>query len=327
MLKTIDLSIIIVSYNCKEYLKNCLRSVLKEVLKLSHEVIVVDNASTDATVEMLKKEFPYIILINNSINVGFSKANNQAVRQSKGKYILLLNPDTIVLGGAIERVVDFMENTKDSGAVGCKILNPDGSIQLGCVRSFPTISTKLFEQFYLWKLFSKSKLFGKHLMTYFNYKEVIEVDMLSGSFMLLRAKTLNEVGLFDENSFLYCDDIDICYRIKKAGWKIFYIPYAEIIHYGGRSTSQAMVKTLYESYKANDYFFTKHNSRVFLVITRLFVFIGSFLRLWVWIFITIFISAKRHEAKNRIQVYSKVLLKLTKSIISGRIWYKAPVFD
>ena len=253
-----DLSISIVNYDGKDYLKECLDSIYSSNSRIDFEIIVVDNGSSDGSVEMVKEKFPSVILIENSKNEGFVKANNKGIQASRGRYVLSLNNDTVILGNALDTLVKFMDNHPDVGACGPKVLNSDGTIQHQCKRGFPTISSTLSYFFGLHKIFPKSKVFGHYLMTYLNPDEVNEVDALSGACLMVRREVIERVGLLDEDYVMYGDDLDWCYRIKKAGWKIYYVPQAKIIHYGGRSSRKSPYKSIKWFYRAAAIFYKKH---------------------------------------------------------------------
>ena len=233
-----DVSVSIVNYNAKEYLDRCLKALYKSIKKHSFEVIVVDNASDDGSADLVKIKFPTAKLIINSSNLGFIKANNIGIQNSKGRYVLCLNNDTEVLDRSIDKLVAFMDSHPDAGAAGPKLLNSDGTLQMQCRRGFPTLSNSLFYFSGLNRLFPKSKLLGGYLLTYLDDKNMTEVDSLCGAAMIVRREVIDKVGLMDESYYMYGDDIDWCYRIKKTGWKVYYLPDAEIIHYGGRGGSR-----------------------------------------------------------------------------------------
>lgn len=253
----LSLSIVIVNHNVEHLLKECLQSVYCNTRQISFEIIVVDNNSTDGSVEMLRKEFPGVKLIENQENLGFAKATNQGLRESRGRYVLLLNPDTVVLSGALDKMVEFMEANSQAGALGCKLLYPDGSLQPSC-RSFPTLTTAFFENTGLEKLFPKNKVIGRHRIGYWDHNDIREVDQPTGAALMVRQEILSQVGLMDEQFYMYYDDIDWCYRIKKRGWKIYLIPLAQIIHYGGQSAGLNMAEMRIQGYKSRHKFFRKH---------------------------------------------------------------------
>ena len=212
-----NLSIIIVNYNVKEFLQNFIHSIYKAAQNISYEIIIVDNASDDGSVEFIKEKFPDVKLIANQKNLGFSKANNIGLAQSKGEYLLLLNPDTIVREDTFEKMISFSKNNPDAGLAGCKILNPDGTFQLACRRSFPGPWTSFCKVTGLSNLFPNSKLFARYNLTYLDENKTYEVDAISGSFMMFPRKIYEKIGGLDEQFFMYGEDLDFCYRIQKAG--------------------------------------------------------------------------------------------------------------
>ena len=220
----VNLSVIIVNYNVKVFLEQALHSILKALEGISSEVFVVDNASRDGSVALIKKKFPDIKLIENKKNVGFARANNQALQKAGGNVVCLINPDTLVSEDTFRICLDYLKTHKDVGMVGCKILNPDGTLQLACRRSFPTPWVAFSKVVGLNDLFPKSKLFGKYNLTYLDPEKTTEVDAISGSFMMIQKRAIDDIGLLDETFFLYGEDLDWCYRMGQAGWKIVYLP-------------------------------------------------------------------------------------------------------
>ena len=257
----IDLSVVIVNYNVCEFLIQTLRSVEQASRDLSVETWVVDNNSIDDSLATVSREFPGVKVIANDQNVGFGAANNQAILRARGEYILILNPDTIVQEDTLVRLKSFMDSHEDCGALGCQILNPDGSFAPESRRSFPTPETAFYRMTGLGRLFPRSKRFGRYNLTYLEQDQESEVDALSGSCMLVRRDALlseNGAGLFDEDFFMYGEDLDLCYRIKKAGWKIWYTPSTQIIHYKGESTKKGELKYVRLFYGAMLLFLEKH---------------------------------------------------------------------
>lgn len=266
-MNTIDLSIIIVSYNTKEFLKKCLASILDSIDgKLNYDVIVVDNDSSDDTKDMIGKEFLSrhfgnqakpkhpesptfqrdsgqarmteelgVIYIQNEKNLGFSKANNIGVKQAKGRYVLFLNPDTIVYPNTLETMVDFMDKNKDAGAATCKVVLPNGEIDDASHRGFPTPWNAFCYFSGLSKLFPKSKLVSGYTLTFLDLSTMHEIDSAAGSFMLVRREAGKGVGWWDEDYFFYGEDLDFCYKLKEKKWKIYYVPTTSILHYKGVS--------------------------------------------------------------------------------------------
>ncbi len=260
-----ELSIIIVNYNVKEFLQNLLHSIEKASLNISHEIIIVDNASDDGSVELIREKFPSVKLIVNTENLGFGKANNQALELAKGKYLLLINPDTIVSEDTLDKMIRFFEDSTEAGLAGCKILNPDGTLQLACRRSFPGPWTSFCKVTGLSNLFPKSKLFSRYNLTYLDEDQTYEVDAISGSFMMMKKETYDKVGGFDEEFFMYGEDLDLCYRIQQAGFKVFYVHTTQIIHYKGESTKRSRLDETKVFYDAMHLFVKKHFSSSFLV--------------------------------------------------------------
>lgn len=231
----IDLSISIINWNTGDYLKKCLQSIEENVEGISYEAIVVDNNSSDGSIDMIRNCFPKIKLIENRTNLGFSRANNQAIKKAAGRYILLLNPDTLVLDKAIVKMIDFMEQHSNTGIIGCKLLNEDGSVQMSC-RTFPTLNS-LFHTFTgLDTKFPKSPILSHHIMSYWNHDEIREVDWVSGACLIVRHAVIKQIGLLDEQFFMYYEDLDYCRRARQKGWRIYYLPEAQIIHYRAKST-------------------------------------------------------------------------------------------
>ena len=261
----IDLSIIIVNYNVKEFLQNLIHSIEKATKNLSSEIIVIDNASTDGSIELLKSKFPSIKLIENKTNLGFGKANNIGIQVSKGKYIVMINPDAIVSEDTFIKMINFFEENSEAGLATPKILNPDGSLQLGCRRSFPGPWTSFCRVTGLSGLFPKSKIFARYNLTYLPENQTFEVDAISGSFMIMKREVYEKVGGFDEQFFMYGEDLDLCYRIQKAGYKVFYVHTAQAIHYKGESTKRSDIDEVRIFYDAMRVFVKKHLATSLLV--------------------------------------------------------------
>lgn len=270
------LSIVIVNYNVKYFLEQCLHAVRKAIRNMDAEVFVVDNNSVDGSLEMIHQKFPDVTLIANKENVGFSVANNQAIKQSEGEYVLLLNPDTVVEDDTFAKVVQFMDEHPDAGGLGVKMVDGKGHFLPESKRGLPTPSVAFYKIFGLSKIFPKSRVFGKYHLGYLDKEEVHEVEILSGAFMLLRKSILQKTGLLDETFFMYGEDIDLSYRIIKAGYKNYYFPNTRIIHYKGESTKKASVNYVIVFYKAMIIFAKKHfsvkNARMFSFLINLAVY-------------------------------------------------------
>jgi GT2 family glycosyltransferase/lipopolysaccharide/colanic/teichoic acid biosynthesis glycosyltransferase len=273
-----DVSVIIVNYNVRDFLHQSLLSIQKALKGIRSEIFVIDNASDDGSAEMVRRRFPHVQLIANTTNLGFAKANNIALKKARGKFLLLINPDTIVQEDTIRVMVEFLQNHPEVGLAGCKILNPDGSFQPACRRGFPTPWVAFTKIFGLSRLFPKTKLFGKYNLTYLNTGETYPVDAVSGSFMMVRKETFEQVGGLDESYFMYGEDLDWCYRIRQAGWRIFYVHSTQIIHYKGESTRRSSLDEIHMFYNAMHLFVEKHfqSSKFFNIILRLSIGVVSF---------------------------------------------------
>jgi GT2 family glycosyltransferase len=265
----VDLSIIIVNWNSKEYLLPCLKSIFKGGQGTGWEVIVVDNGTRDGSREEVKKVFPLVYLIENERNLGFAKAANQGLQKASGRYVLLLNPDTQVKSGAIERLVSFMDAHSDVGVAGAQLLNADGTKQ-NSIANFPSLGTELLNKSLLRWLFPK-KFPGKER----NYPEPIEVDSVIGACMMVRRDTLDQVGLLDEDYFLFLEETDWCYRMKKEGWRIYHVPQAEIYHFQGKSAETVKKRARVEFYRSRYHFFKKNRGNL----QWFFLLIGLMIRL------------------------------------------------
>ncbi len=237
-----DLSVVIVNYNVKYFLENTIRSLKDTVEDLSYEIIVVDNASRDGSKEHILSKFQDINYIYNESNLGFAKANNQGLKIASGEYVLILNPDTIVKERSINLLIDYLKNNSKTGLVTSKIIGPEGTLDASCHRSFPTIWNSFCHLSGLSKLFPNSRLFASYNLLYLEDDRIAEVDAVSGSFMLLRKSIIDEGILMPEEYFMYGEDIDFCYQIKKRGYKIEYVPISEIIHYRGQSSKKDRIK-------------------------------------------------------------------------------------
>lgn len=267
------LSIIILNYNTKKLLEDCLNSLWNVKNELSHEVIVVDNASTDESVDMIKKHFGWVRLIENHENSGFSAGNNLAKNVAKGDYVLFLNSDTIVNQKTLKKSVEYMDKHSDVGAMTCKIVLPNGELDRDARRSFPTPWVAFSHFVYLDRLFPKSSLFSKYWYGYISADEEHEVDVLQGAFFLSRKNILDDVGWFDETYFLNGEDIDLSWKIKNKGWKIIYYPRASIVHIKkGTKKSNRKLKNETSGVKAMEIFYrTRMWDRYPLVVNLLVI--------------------------------------------------------
>jgi len=257
----LDISIVIVNYNVEYFLEQCLNSVFNALKNIKGEVFVVDNNSIDGSVDMVRAKFPNVQLIANKQNSGFSKANNQAINLSQGKYVLLLNPDTVVEEDTFEKIVTFMNQHDDAGGLGVRMIDGKGNFLPESKRGLPTPSVAFCKIFGLSKIFPKSKLFAKYHLGYLSEFETAEIEILSGAFMLIRKSVLDQVGSLDETFFMYGEDIDLSYRILLGGYKNYYFPETRIIHYKGESTKKSSINYVFVFYKAMVIFAQKHFSK------------------------------------------------------------------
>lgn len=277
------LSVIIVNYNVRFFLEQTLLSVQKATKGIETEVFVVDNNSVDDSVQMVKDRFPDVHLIANTDNPGFSKANNQAIRISKGEYVLLLNPDTVVNEDTFSKCVSFMDNNQDCGGLGVKMIDGSGKFLPESKRGFPSPFVAFCKTFGLSKIFPKSKLFNGYHLGYLDKDEIHKIDVLSGAFMMLRKSVLDEVGLLDETFFMYGEDIDLSFRIKKAGYENYYFPDTTIIHYKGESTKKGSLNYVKVFYNAMIIFTKKHftgsQSSLFILMLQMAIYFRAFITL------------------------------------------------
>ncbi len=271
MQSNLQVSIIIVSFNTQELLIDCVLSIEKAIKKIGSEVFVVDNNSSDNTVLSVKKKFPWVNLIINKKNIGFSKANNRAIKKARGEFLLILNPDTKIMPDTIEKMIGFMGSHRDAGIATCRVELPSGKLDPDCRRHFPT-PWRAFTHFSsLSKIFSKSKIFDQYYMGYLSEEKEHEVDSCVGAFMFVRTSFISKVGLFDEDFFFYGEDLDWCWRFKEAGYKIMYTPITKITHYKGaasgikppsahlsKATTESKKRTVHESTRAMELFYKKH---------------------------------------------------------------------
>lgn len=236
--KDTDLSIVIVNWNSKAYLEKCLESIHIWTVDIKCEIIVIDSASFDGCGEMLHQCFPHVRFIQSETNVGFAKANNRAFRESQGRYILFLNPDTELISPAINMMFDFIRKTPNAGAIGCKLLNADKTVQTSCIQSFPTLLNQFFDSELLRTLWPKSSLWG-NVTLFEDQPAAREVNGIVGACIMIERSLFEKVGFFSEEYFMYAEDLDLCYKIHKAGRINYYLSDATIIHFGSGSSEKA----------------------------------------------------------------------------------------
>lgn len=257
----IMVSVIIVSWNARDYLKQCLESLTPVVCRYPMEIIVVDNASTDGSPEMVKSAFPHVRLIRSSANLGFARGNNLGIQSSHGRYLCLINSDVKVLSDCISRLVGFCEQHPEVGMVGPRLTGGNGKLQRSC-RGFPTLWNMLCRALALDTIFPRCKLFTGYSLSYWSQDDTRAVDILTGCFWLIRRQTLPRVGLLDESFFMYGEDMDWCKRFWENGSSLAFVSSAEAIHYGGGSSVNAPVRFFIEKQRADLQYWNKHHSRI-----------------------------------------------------------------
>lgn len=271
-----DLSIVIVNWNVKGLLKDCLESVYAYPPEAQYEVWVLDNASTDGSVEMIRQDYPQVHLLESATNIGFATGNNQAMRRCTGRYVLLLNPDTKVKPGALSKLLEFLDENPQAGGVGPRVLNPDETLQVSCYPA-PTLTRELWRLLHLDKL----KTYGIYDMSRWNPSEIRIVDIIQGACLLIRKAALDQVGLMDEEYFMYTEEVDLCYRLRKGGWRLYWLPQAEIIHYGGQSTQQVASEMFVRLYQTKLLYFRKNHGRIAYLAYKFILLAVSFLRVLI----------------------------------------------
>lgn len=299
-----DLSIIIVSWNVRELLRACLRSLEAGRHALTLEVIVVDSASADGTPEMVRNDFPWVHLLAQQENVGFPRGNNIGIRQSTGRYLLLLNPDTEVVGDALQRMVAYLNEHPQTGVVGAQLLYPDGRVQ-SSRRRFPTLLTAFFESTWLQPLAPPSVL-DRYYVRDRPDNATSEVDWVMGACLMTRREVVEQVGLLDEDYFMYSEELDWCRRIKDSGWGVVYLPAAQIIHHEGKSSEQAVTARHINFQRAKLRYFRKYHGRAAAMLLRIFLLLN-----YIWQIglegLKALVGHKRPLRRQRIASYWQVL--------------------
>lgn len=286
-----DLSIVIVSFNTKDFLKNCIQSIYDTAKDFSFEVVVVDNDSKDGSVELIEKEFKDVILIKNKENLGFSKANNIGIKKTTGNYVLFLNSDTVVHENTLKEMIKFMETHEKVGAATCRVLLSNGKLDDASHRGFPTPWNAISHFSGLSKILGQTKLFGGYNLGYLSLEKEHEIDALAGAFMFVRRKAGEEVNWWDEDYFFYGEDLDFCYMLKQKEWKIFYVPSVSILHFKGVSggikkisedvstaDEKTKIKASSERFRAMRLFYKKHYLDKYPVFVTKLVFAGISLK-------------------------------------------------
>lgn len=297
-----DVSIIIVAWDVRTLVQDCLKSVYDETKDIDFEVIYVDNASEDGSVEMVREEFAEVKIIENDENKGFIIANNQAIEIASGRYVLLLNSDTIVLDNAIAKSVRFADAHCEAAVVGCRTLNSDGTLQRSAFMC-PSLLNMFLSATYLYKCFPRSRFFGREMMTWCDFDDIREVEAVRGCFALVRKKALEQIGLMDDIYFVYGDDIDWCYRFKRAGWKVIFTPEPIIIHYSGQTTKRMFEKFLLQLYASKLVFMKKFRSRFVFPLACFLMALFFFLRVPYWCLMGILNNKERNQSLIHAKTY------------------------
>ena len=298
----IDLSVIIVNFNTASLLKECLNSVEENRGNLNLEILVVDNNSRDQSVEMIKKDFPWVRLIVNSENIGFARGVNLGLALAKGRYFLLLNPDVKVLAGVLKGMIEFMEQNKDAGLAGVQLLNPDGTRQ-NSMANFPSLTQELLNKSLLRILFPE-----RYPSKYQEYKSPIEVDSVIGACMIVRPEAVKEVGDLDSNYFLFLEETDWCFQMKKRGWKIFHLPQFKVLHKQGQSLLGFKSKGRIEYYRSYYRFFKKNYNQLSYIILRVIHFIKTLINMGLNLLALIFTLGLKKEYGDKLKIYLHLFL-------------------
>ena len=305
-----DLSIVIVNWNTCNLLERCLASVWKDMSianGLQVEMFVVDNASTDESVPLVRARFPQVKLIENQENRGFARANNQAIQASQGRYVLLLNPDTEVRPNALGTLIQFMDTHPEAGAAGSRLLNPDGTLQHSA-HPLPTLLREFWRLFHLDALWS----YSCYRMDEWDEKEPIEVEAVMGACLILRREALRQVGLLDESYFIYSEEVDLCYRLHQAGWRVYWVPQAVVMHYGGQSTRQMAGEMFIRLYQGKLFYFRKHYGRGTFQVYKLLLLLASLARLCISPLAWLERSPERQRHLTLANYYSRLIRSLPK---------------
>ncbi|MFH1061306.1 MAG: glycosyltransferase family 2 protein [Candidatus Omnitrophota bacterium] len=307
------LSIIIVNYNTGKFLLDCVKSIYSGHELSGFEIIIIDNASSDDSLIQLKKEYPHILLVNNKENLGFGKAVNQGIKIANNKFILLLNPDTIISSGCFDKMIAFLRNNPKAGACGPAIYNSDKNLQMSC-HHFPGLLDIVFDKTHLNKIFSKNPLFGRYQMSYWAHDTLREVDWLTGACFMIRAELFRAVNGFDPGFFMFSEDIDLCLRIKQKGFKCFYLPQATIIHYQSGSSDVIKNKSPVIAWESLILFWQKHHNPFSLLCLKIILTWDAWLK--IAILNILFLTLKTEKHKNPVLAeiaYFKQVLTIIKN--------------
>lgn len=307
-----DLSIIIVNWNTRGILRDCLRTVCDQTTGICFEIIVIDNASSDGSIDMIRAEFPQAVLIVNESNRGFAAANNQGMAAARGRYVLLLNSDTLVLDGAIQKTVAFAEAHHGAAVVGCRVLNHDRSLQPTCFM-YPSLLNMILSTTYLYKILPRNRFLGRERMSWWDRNDVREVDVVTGCFMLVRREAIEQVGVMDERFFMYGEETDWCYRFRQAGWRVLFAPVGQIVHLGGQSSKLVRVEMAVQLKLSLLRFMRKHRGWMQHKVACLLVLLFFVVRIPVWLAIYVVCRGRREQATAKLKAYSTGIKRVSLS--------------
>lgn len=329
MHQPVDLSVIIVNWNARDHLAECLASIPSGTLPspslktgeigeqraggLSLEAWVVDNGSTDGSAELVERRFPWVKLLVNQENRGFARANNQALSLARGRYLLFLNPDTRLLPEALPVLMRFLDHHPHTGAVAPQILYPEGRIQPSC-RRFPTLGSVFWEATGLDRVFPRHPLLGRYLMGDWDHQTLRRVDQPMGACLMVRRVALDQVGPFDERFFLFFEEVDLCRRLKSAGWDIYFVPQARIIHYGGQSTRQDHWRTAWLFHRSRYKYFHKHLGRGQEWLVRVLMVVSF---PWQLLLRIVLVLSRPRERDRMVRHFSAVAVQLAAALWPG----------
>lgn len=319
-----ELSIIIINWNSKAFLQKCLTSIFSEPGNSGYEIVVLDNASRDGCADMIESEFPAVRFIQGDENVGFARANNLGARHSRGRHLLFLNPDTEVVGTAIKKMLDFLKSHEDAGIVGARLLNSDLSLQTSCIQAFPSILNQVLDAECFRCVTPRSRLWGMRPL-FDNTGQPVSVDAISGACLMLRRDVFESAGMFNEDYFMYAEDVDLCYRVRRSGRRNYYVPDAVVVHHGGQSTSSSQDKNfaavmLRESRLR---YFRAHRGRSYASVYRGVMAIAAVCRLFFLGF-RLLATFGRGRSRPHTRALAK-WLKILRWSIGFERWVKNPI--
>jgi GT2 family glycosyltransferase len=296
-----DLSVIIVNWNTRELLLNCIESIYRTVRGLTFEIFVVDNGSNDGSPDSVKRKFPAIELIQNQRNLGFARANNEALRRSRGRYGLLVNTDVILTDGAVEKLVEFMEGNPTVGVAGGQLINIDGSKQ-NSFDNFPSLTAEALNKSLLRIVFPK-----RYPSKRVNYGTPVDVDSVIGACMIVRSRAIREVGLLDEDYFFFLEETDWCYRMRRRRWRICHVPQAKIIHLQGRTANLVRDRAKIEYYRSLYLFFRKHRGIAAVVMLKGFLFLRFCVDFLLTLLSCLFTAFRKERLKRKLGIYARLI--------------------